>query len=275
VRVGRAPIDEEAIRLLEQHNPDVQFDWTRILKSPSADAGHGYGRRAGVTRDAGRREDRRDRATDHTEHATDHAEPTERATDRTEPTERATDRTEPTERATDRTEPTEWTMDRAEPTEQTMDRAEPTERTMDRAERMEHATDHTERGREHAEPTEPATYRTERMEPATDHAERMELREPQTPPESSQAEPVESRYARIGSDGLGRLRARYAEVMARIAERPMDEAVREELKLKAERLNPDAWVTADEVSQALEEYEVVFEDLRAVVGRHPRRRSRR
>ncbi|HTM25417.1 MAG TPA: hypothetical protein VL225_09505 [Vicinamibacterales bacterium] len=86
---------------------------------------------------------------------------------------------------------------------------------------------------------------------------------------------MEPRYARIGSEGLGRLRARYAEVLARIAERPMDEAAREELKLKAERLNPDAWVTADEVSQALEQYEVVFEELRAVVGRHPRRRSRR
>src|SRR5258708_4896185 len=34
VRVGRAPIDETAIRLLEQYNPDVQFDWTRILKAP-------------------------------------------------------------------------------------------------------------------------------------------------------------------------------------------------------------------------------------------------
>ena len=34
VRVGRAAIDEDAIRLLEQHNPDVQFDWTRILKQP-------------------------------------------------------------------------------------------------------------------------------------------------------------------------------------------------------------------------------------------------
>ena len=34
VRVGRAAIDEDAIHLLEQHNPDVQFDWTRILKQP-------------------------------------------------------------------------------------------------------------------------------------------------------------------------------------------------------------------------------------------------
>ena len=71
-----------------------------------------------------------------------------------------------------------------------------------------------------------------------------------------------------------RLRARYAEVMARIAERPLEEDAREELKLQAERLNPDAWVTADEVTAALEQYETVFEGLRGVVGRHPRRRRR-
>jgi hypothetical protein len=33
-------------------------------------------------------------------------------------------------------------------------------------------------------------------------------------------------------------------------------------------------VTADEVTAALEQYETVFEGLRAVVGRYPRRRRR-
>jgi hypothetical protein len=72
-----------------------------------------------------------------------------------------------------------------------------------------------------------------------------------------------------------RLRARYAEVMARIAEKPFDEAAKEELRTKAERLNPDAWVTEQEVAAALEQYETVFEALRPLVGRHPRRRRRR
>jgi hypothetical protein len=80
---------------------------------------------------------------------------------------------------------------------------------------------------------------------------------------------------RLGSEGLARLRARYAEVMARIAERPMEDAAREELKLRAERLNPDGWVTADEVQQALEQYESVYEGLRALVGTRRRRRRRR
>lgn len=82
-------------------------------------------------------------------------------------------------------------------------------------------------------------------------------------------------YERLGAEALGRLRARYAEVMARIAEKPMDEEARDQLKLRAERLNPDGWVTADEVAVALEQYETVFEELRALVGRHPGRRRRR
>jgi len=38
VRVGRSALDEDAIRLIEQHNPNVEFDWTRILKGQDASA---------------------------------------------------------------------------------------------------------------------------------------------------------------------------------------------------------------------------------------------
>ena len=74
---------------------------------------------------------------------------------------------------------------------------------------------------------------------------------------------------------MARLRARYSEVMVRLTAKPMDEAAREELKLQAERLNPDRWLTVDEVTVALEQYETVFESLRSVVGRYPQRRRRR
>ena len=45
--------------------------------------------------------------------------------------------------------------------------------------------------------------------------------------------------------------------MARIAERQGDEAEREELKGRAERLNPDNWVTEADVDDGLEQYEAV------------------
>ena len=32
VRVGRAPLDEDAIRLIEEHHPHIRFDWPQILK---------------------------------------------------------------------------------------------------------------------------------------------------------------------------------------------------------------------------------------------------
>jgi hypothetical protein len=81
-------------------------------------------------------------------------------------------------------------------------------------------------------------------------------------------------HAKIGAEGVQRLRERYVEIRARISERVPDAARREELNASVERLNPDAWTTADEVAQALEQYEAVLGSLREVVGRRRRRRRR-
>jgi hypothetical protein len=88
----------------------------------------------------------------------------------------------------------------------------------------------------------------------------------------SMLEEVAPALARLGPDGLARLRARYTQLMARLDEKPMEEDARVELKGRIERLNPDAWLTADEVGAALEQYESVYESLRADVGHHPSRR---
>jgi hypothetical protein len=79
--------------------------------------------------------------------------------------------------------------------------------------------------------------------------------------------------ARLGSEGLQRLRTRYTDVVNRIKEKTQDDEERTRLIAAAERLNPDGWGSPDEVSAALEQYETVFESLRSVVGRHPRRRG--
>ena len=81
--------------------------------------------------------------------------------------------------------------------------------------------------------------------------------------------------ARLGAEGLSRLRARHAEILARIAEKVAVQVRREQLKADAERLNPDSWVTDAEVTAGLEAYETVFETLRAVIGRRRKRRRRR
>ena len=82
-------------------------------------------------------------------------------------------------------------------------------------------------------------------------------------------------HARLGSEGLLRLRGRYADILAGIHDRIPDGPRREELKAQAERLNPDNWVTEEEVRSGLEQYESVFESLRPVAGRRRRRRRRR
>ena len=88
-------------------------------------------------------------------------------------------------------------------------------------------------------------------------------------------EPVSPAHARLGSEALVRLRARYSDVMANISRRVLDDERREQLKETAERLNPDNWVTDDEVKAGLEEYETVLASLRDVVGRRRRRRRSR
>jgi hypothetical protein len=157
VRVGRAPLDEDAIRLIEEHHPNIRFDWQQILKGE------------------------------------------------------------------DENEPVV---------------AEP-------------------------EP-EPAA-------PAFDGAQGA----PSTRPGAVFVDdPSSPAHAHLGSEGLARLRARHAEVLASISRRVGDPAKAEQLKTEAERLNPDAWVTADDVRSGIERYETVFESIREAMGRRRRRRRR-
>ena len=80
--------------------------------------------------------------------------------------------------------------------------------------------------------------------------------------------------AKLGAEGIQRLRSRYAEILVRITERTADPERREELKWQADRLNPDSWVTAEDVAQALEQYETVLASLSDVIGQRRRRKRR-
>ena len=177
VKVGRAALDEDAIRMIEEHNPDIDFDWTRILKGGG--------------------------------------------------------------------EPPPERERRAEP------RPEP------RPARPEPAA-----------PPQAVEVEAAETEPLG------EMPEPEVPVLPSD-EPQTAAHTRLGSEGLSRLRGRYAEMMARISERVQDPERQAELKTIAERLNPDAWVTEEEVTAGLDGYETAFESLRGVVGQRRRRRRRK
>ncbi len=94
---------------------------------------------------------------------------------------------------------------------------------------------------------------------------------PSAPPD----EPLSPAHARLGSEGLARLRARHADVVASIQGRTQDEQRRQELLDQATRLDPDTWVTDSEVAQGLEEYESILASFRDVIGRRRRRRRPR
>jgi hypothetical protein len=60
VKVGRAAFDEDAIRLLEQQHPDIDFDWDRILTARPAAAPEPREGRGGRPERRGPREGRRE-----------------------------------------------------------------------------------------------------------------------------------------------------------------------------------------------------------------------
>jgi hypothetical protein len=229
VRVGRAALDDEAIRLLEKNNPDVQFDWARLLKEavpepPRRDRDHREGR------------DGRDR-----------------------------DRRERREPRQPRTRPMETSAAAAPPT-----------LTPEAAEEMQELAEAAEaRAAEHAEVVFAAerANESEPLEHGLHESEPEPEREREFSERSEPSEPPSAATARLGADGVSRLRTRYLGLKHALDEKNDLEAdAKAELAAALERLNPDGWYTPDDVSAALEQYESIFERVRSVVGRHPRRR---
>jgi len=222
------------MRLLEQHNPDVSFDWERLLKSGSSASPGSVGSGSG-SRDE-RRRDRRD----------------QRRPRDSEPRVPAV-ASAPTPQVPEDRAGSDFRGISSEPAA---------------ADAFDGAVPSPRFGEPDAEP-EPGE-----AEPGTPNPENLKNREPEDavePDEPVPPEPLDERYLRLGADGLRRLRARYADLKGRIAAKPMDEAQRNELTARLERLNPDAWLTDEDVARGIDEYELVFESFRGVVGRPPRR----
>jgi hypothetical protein len=191
VKVGRVALDDDAIRRIEQQNPDLEFDWPKILKgagTPATEARPPF---------EARRQDRGNSKSRFPKPASTPASTPQQPQQR--------------------------------PIE---DKREP-------------------------EPTPPPAL----------------LAPPPPPLEDLPAEGTPA-HEKIGQEGVQRLRQRYADVRARIFERCQDQARRDELMASADRINPDAWKSVDEVVSGLEQYEAVLASLREVVGRKRRRRKR-
>jgi hypothetical protein len=200
VKVGRPALDEDAIRWIEEHNPDIEFDWQKILEArPPA---------ASPPDDARLRRSRRGKP----------------------------ERRRPPQPKESPEIPAEAPA--APPAETLPPEMEPLAAGEDAiAEALEQLT----------------------------HPEAEEKAE-------AAALPVEQS---VGREQLTRLRARFAELQARITERGGDAERMAALRLQAEPLNPDAWVTDEEIRTGVESFEPKIRDLRAALGLRRRRRSRR
>jgi hypothetical protein len=239
VRIGRSALDEAAIRLIEEHNPDVEFDWTRILKGQDAPAEQKA------------------------------PQPDRRGRPRREypPRQGASPPAAPTP-SRQQVEPA-TTEVAAEPLLETVQPDSPERTTSEGLDSHSPALIVGATQQLSTPPLEPARIDLAAIDELL--SDSPALPSSTGAPPDAPATPAE---ARLGSEGLSRLRARHAEVLARISETVTDPIRRDELKSQAERLNPDTWVTDAEVTQGLESYETVFESLRTVVGRGRQRRRR-
>ena len=69
----------------------------------------------------------------------------------------------------------------------------------------------------------------------------------------------------VGREIATRLRARYAEIMARIHEQGFDESTLAAWVARAEPLDPDTWLTPDAVLEGVRDADARFEQLRATI----------
>jgi hypothetical protein len=100
----------------------------------------------------------------------------------------------------------------------------------------------------------------EALEPGedTDDVGEMEIAEPTV--EQPRAHDLLEEL--VGREIATRLRARYAEIIGRIHRLPADVAERTAWEARAESLNPDNWVTPDEVLSGVQHADELFDQLR-------------
>jgi len=261
VRVGRAALDEAAIRALEEHNPDIEFDWTKILESqpppPRPDPGE---RRRTARRAAGAGNEPKRRRAARTPAASRSSpraveEPSPASVGVAEVLEGAEGPPVSPPRVTARPVSEPQTAALA-----SVDEAPP-------AGLVSQVLPFGEDSESEASDQSPA------LVPVTVYHGGADVQVRGAPDDAPRVSLVK---AKLGSEQLARVRARYAEIMARITERAADDPARlDELRRAADTLNPDGWVTDAEIVSALQHFDTRLGELRRSLGIKRRRRSRR
>ena len=214
VKVGRLPLDAEAIRAVEVHNPDVTFDWNKMLKV---------------------------RATPAVGPSTAHGPGARRRTRRAPAPESTVPRTSLGQEA-----------DSAQPSADT-------EAAALNGAALE------------APPPDPQLLLEVEAHLDESAVSGHEREEPEATGDDLGVHPV---VTLMGHDTLARLRARYAEIQARIGEKSLVPDDLDAIRTRAEALNPDRWATIESAMNSIERFEADVEAIKALLGRRPARGRR-
>ena len=212
VLVGRPALDEDAIRLIEEQHPNIEFDWSHILEigalsSPEVEA-----------------------------------------------------KVEPRKRKVRREDEPREARESAGPREP----REPRRGGPRAAPEAESSPSESPAGESEGEmaPGEPEPL-PEMVAAAASRSEFDEdaLADARTVPHGGLLEEL------VGIGIATRLRARYAELLNRLHQAPGDAMTHEEWGARLESMNPDAWVTPDEVLQGVQNADRLFDQFRReIVG---------
>ena len=241
VKMGRAALDEETVRVLEDTHPAVDFDWPRILAArpqpsepPPDPIRPPRARRRGETRGEERVGPRPSRQTPPVRDVPPPMPSASRLAD------------DASETVVTETVPVAEPVEVAAPEVNIFEVVEP-EATVRKFTRIFDAPAASISSSEPGQPIE-------------------------SPAEVGRLSELSASERALGSEQLERLRGRYAAFMARISRRITDPALVERLRGIAERANPDAWVTDDEVKAGVAGLNAVYTELVSHVGRRRRRR---
>lgn len=188
VRVGRPPLDEDAIRTIEEQHPDIDFDWPHILEVGAI----------------------------------------------TQPEEE--ERPIRPKRRTSGRDQVSGTRDQAGIREQAGPRDQ----------------------EQKVEPIPVVDEAVDEEEEATEEEREIEAR----PRAHDLLEEL------VGREIATRLHARYAEIIARVHHIPVEHPQRGSWEARAEALNPDNWVTPDEVLGGVQRADALFDSLRRELLAH-------
>ena len=238
VRVGRGALDEGAIRAIEEQNPEISFDWTKILEAQPTPAAL---------------PDRRRRSRE--------------GTGREPQARRRGGRPGAAQRPD---------AGRAQESARPVAPGVPVPATFEPAARAGMFTDAPIVAGPTAAPAAEEMAETVDQAPAsvpvTVYHGGADVLVASAVGETPRVPAVEA----LGSEQLGRLRARHAEILARITERAGSDPVQlEAMRRAAEALNPDSWVTDAEITAGLQHFDARLGEIRRDLGVKRRRRSRR